>query len=373
MSKEEKEVKKLADTHTINDGPVQAIVTAARSGKLERVKLLIKYGADVNAKDKTSYGTTALIEATREGHFNVIKALAEEPTTNINLPDDEGTTALMHAALEGKPEVLTFLLDKSADTQLEDQGGNTALDLARETEDEECVALLETAMGLSPLTEEEKVQLLVKKKTIDAQDEDGWTPLVRAVLDLNMERVKLLIQYKANLNIQDFDDGNTALILATERNLDDFPKVLIEAKADVNIQSKIGMSALMASISSSQDDVARLLILDYGADVHQITENGDSALSMASCGHPGLVQLLIDKKAPVNIENKQKETPLFCAASQGYDLIASKLIKAGADVNIQNEDGSTPLMMAVTNGHLEVMELLIAAKANAQLKDEVTS
>ena len=49
-------------------------MTAARTGRVEPVKLLLARGADVNARERK--GQTALMWAAAEGHVEVIQALS---------------------------------------------------------------------------------------------------------------------------------------------------------------------------------------------------------------------------------------------------------------------------------------------------------
>lgn len=51
------------------------IFQAVKAGNVAEVKMLIKAGADVNAKDKG--GTTALIWASKGGHPEIVELLKE--------------------------------------------------------------------------------------------------------------------------------------------------------------------------------------------------------------------------------------------------------------------------------------------------------
>ena len=99
-------VVSLAQTNTNNsdsssyknallDATEQRLFNAARSGDTETIRLLLKKGADINAKD------------------------------------NGGNTALMLAALEGRTDVVKLLLDKGADVNAKNNGDFTALGSAR--------------------------------------------------------------------------------------------------------------------------------------------------------------------------------------------------------------------------------------------------
>ena len=58
---------------------------AVSHGRLEMVQLLMQAGADVNLQDDD--GSTALMCATEHGHIEIIKALLAHPDIDISLKD----------------------------------------------------------------------------------------------------------------------------------------------------------------------------------------------------------------------------------------------------------------------------------------------
>lgn len=72
----------------------------------------------------------------------------------------------------------------------------------------------------------------------------GHTPLMRAALNGNTERVKELIHQGADINQRD-DNGRTALMFAVTNMHYETMKVLLEYGADVNVKSNEGGTALM--------------------------------------------------------------------------------------------------------------------------------
>ena len=70
---------------------------AAKTGQMETAKLLIKNGADVNAKGNT--GVTALHEASN-GQREMVKLLIKN-RANVNAKNDNGNTSLHRASAKG--------------------------------------------------------------------------------------------------------------------------------------------------------------------------------------------------------------------------------------------------------------------------------
>ena len=85
--------------------------------------------------------------------------------------------------------------------------------------------------------------LIVNGAEIDAQDEDGLTPLMFATLDGQHEVVELLIRKGAYLNQID-GEGETALHYATKYGQSKIAELLIANGADLNIRDYCGRTPL---------------------------------------------------------------------------------------------------------------------------------
>jgi ankyrin repeat protein len=79
------------------------LLAAAKNGKVEIVRQLIKEGVDINAKDKD--GDTALIYACDQGHAEIVKLLIEAKA-DVNTIDKDGNTALIAASNQNQPEIV---------------------------------------------------------------------------------------------------------------------------------------------------------------------------------------------------------------------------------------------------------------------------
>ncbi len=86
------------------------LVLAASEGRLTQVRMLLDGGANVNYRLPDD-GTTALIAAARNGHLNVVEALARRGA-DINAVDHDVGAALYWAAFNGKIDVMKFLLGR---------------------------------------------------------------------------------------------------------------------------------------------------------------------------------------------------------------------------------------------------------------------
>ncbi|XP_078074420.1 KN motif and ankyrin repeat domain-containing protein 1-like isoform X2 [Mustelus asterias] len=99
----------------------------------------------------TQAGQTALMLAVSHGRINMVKALLSYGA-NMNIQDDDGSTALMCASEHGHVEIVKLLLAQpGCDTALTDKDGSTALTIASQAGQEDIVALLNTHMDCGTL------------------------------------------------------------------------------------------------------------------------------------------------------------------------------------------------------------------------------
>ncbi len=118
------------------------LILAVINCNLQKVELLVKNGADVNAKDR--YGQTALMWAVIKGEGPIIKFLIQKGA-NINARDGEGNSVLIWAVVTENIGTIRLLLDKGADVNIKDDSGATALMIAKKRKNNEIVQLLKSA------------------------------------------------------------------------------------------------------------------------------------------------------------------------------------------------------------------------------------
>ncbi len=150
---------------------------AVRSGNLAEVKILLKKGADVNAKDET-YFMTPLHYATVYGHKEIVELLIEKGA-DVNAKDENDFTPLHYATVYGHKEIVELLIEKGADVNAKDETYfMTPLHYA-------------TVYG-----HKEIVELLIEKGAdVNAKDETYFmTPLHCAAASGHKEIVELLIE-----------------------------------------------------------------------------------------------------------------------------------------------------------------------------------
>ena len=101
-----------------------SIVSAARSGDLDRVKNAIDSGFDINFQ--SIGGITALEHACGKGFYDVVKYLIDNGA-DLNIQDKKGFTPLCAATLNKHKEIVLLLLESGADISLEIHDGKNII------------------------------------------------------------------------------------------------------------------------------------------------------------------------------------------------------------------------------------------------------
>ena len=213
--------------------------------------------------------------------------------------------------------------------------------------------------------------------TYQTDRHEGSYLLDQYLKDLNAESRKAALETK----IIDGDDLATPLIIsASDGNLD-FVKVLlryeanIEARGTINIDGEVieDCTALWVAAAKGHFDVVRLLI-EKNAEVDGRTSSNSTPLRAAAFdGHLDVVRCLVENGADVNARNNFNSTPLMLTCYNGHLDVASYLVKHGAKMNLQDNDGRSCLHYASKRGRVQVVcELLALGAKKRQAPDLLT-
>ncbi len=112
-------------------------------------------------------------------------------------------------------------------------------------------------------------------------DRDGRTLLFYAVLENNLDIVKLLIKEGANLNVKD-KLGWSPLHYAINEHNPEMVKLLITNGAKINVKDSFGNTPIWRAVfaSKGRGDIIELLLLN-GADPAIKNNSGISAIDLA--------------------------------------------------------------------------------------------
>ncbi len=121
-----RQVKPKTDKHSKPDAQ---LLRAAHKGSLGSLNRAIKAGANVNVSDDQD--TSALRWAARGGHREAVETLLNAGA-DINQHSFAGWTALMEAVVSGSEEILVMLIERGADLNTKTFANASALYFARD-------------------------------------------------------------------------------------------------------------------------------------------------------------------------------------------------------------------------------------------------
>jgi ankyrin repeat protein len=339
-----------ADANTALPGSETPLMTAARTGRLGPVKALIARGADVNARERKEQ--TALMWAAAEGNLEVVDCLLEAGA-DYRTALSSGFTPFFFAVREGHSPVVFRLLAAGLDvneTMRPDRSRGiirgrptNALLLAIENGHfEMAVALLKAGAnpndrpaGFSPLHAMTWVRKPIRG--------DGDPPPRGSGTLSSLEMVRQLVAAGAEIDARlekgtsgrgKFTTTGSTPFLMAARNCDiPLMQLLRDLGADPRIANADNSSPLLAaagvgalgdgdeSAGTEEEAVeACRLLIDWGADVNAVDNNGETAMHGAAYqSRWQLVQLLADRGADIAIWNQKNKwgwTPLMIA--QGH-------------------------------------------------------
>lgn len=169
--------------------------------------------------------------------------------------------------------------------------------------------------------------------------------------------IQRLISKGADVNAEN-DEGATPLIFAVTNNITDAVKALLKFKSDPNKVTSNFDSPLKIAVRNRNFEITEALIR-AGAQVDNTDLYGATPLNHAAVsGYIEIVDLLLYYSASIDEKTTGGTTPLLSAIWAGYSDVADLLIKNGANLEARDNDGVTPFMMASLSGDTLIMRLL---------------
>jgi ankyrin repeat protein len=277
LAKANLQVASAVDISVVDADGDNALMYAALYSSTDCMKLLLKAGIDVNAKNKL--GETALIWSSHD--IEKAKLLLDHKA-DVNAKTVAGNTVLLAAcAGEGQTGMIKLLLDKGADPLAKNTKGRTSLMQAALFGDTAAASLL-----------------MAKGININAKTKDSETALFMAVKSVNRQMVYWLLNHGADANI-----------------LDNYKALPLSYAVTVN-EPEIAMALLQKTININTPDIDGMTLLMWA--------------TYSEYDNPQIIQALLDRGARLDLKDKNGSTALGWALKKGNTATVALLKKAGA-------------------------------------------
>ncbi len=200
---------------------------------------------------------------------------------NTPLPKWNGSTLLFIAVEENKPDLVKFLLEKGAKTNVKDNQGFTPLNSS---------ALQQVNNTAQQQANSVKIAEMLLKNGADP-NLGKEPPIIQACLSRNFKLIKLLVEYGADVNIKAYPNGTPLRCSVHDFQI---TELLISKGANVNAQDCIGDTVLMNALSYENPEKAikiMKLLIEKGANINAVShpwgqKEGETILDLVMRGYP---------------------------------------------------------------------------------------
>jgi ankyrin repeat protein len=377
---------------------VQRIAKAIEEGYIEEATLFSMARAFLDKKAESSsfnflmdkQDNTILHVAVERERWEIVNILLKEGA-DVNAKRKDGRTSLHLACKIKNPIGLEQLLEKGADRTIQDDEESTPVDyamvVAKKTGNNKWVKLLEGPVV--PKEEEKRAKKKIPKgKKIPKEKEavKGADKIVLAARAGDFGGVKAsLSETGVNVNSICMLDKKkfSALHWACFNSNYDIASLLLRHNdVDVNFQDPLEKNTPLHLLLGWRRDQMKTstklkhdkLVADFikRKDIQWDTMNNQNATwvhylvhYLGSSTSLMVTKLLAKKKSPhdyVKLCGKKQGTVLHVAAAAGNLDLVKIFLKHGADVNQLDPNGQTPLHDACANGHIDVVKFLLKQK-----------
>ena len=180
---------------------------------------------------------TALVEAARSGHGDVVEMLVARPETDVNYSDGDGDTALSHACCCGHYAVVKLLLSApNIDINTTDGDRVSPLHKAIANNHRDVVQLLLNQTGLRVSFSCLLSQCIIYFCQVNAQNKYGFSALILAAGMGNLEIVRLLVTRPGvDVNLVESNSCSALMIACMHGYCEVAATILEREDCDVNI------------------------------------------------------------------------------------------------------------------------------------------
>jgi ankyrin repeat protein len=359
---------------------VTALSHAAKNNDLQRVWNLLQSNIDVDSR--VDQQRTVLHLAAMQG-TEPLALMMMDRKANVNLEDYNGKTPLHYACANALPSMALLLISRRANVNALDDQGATALFSVTQGDGSDRVLHV----------------LLHNNASVNVRNHVGRSALHVAANTGNLSLAQALLDAKASVNCTDNTNSTPLHCVAEARvgNQLGIVQLLLQSKAQIDARTDSGQTALCYAVQHRTRDEQPLtrLLLRHRASGGIVTNDGKTVMHYAIKNSSVSLQLLVDRRAPIDAADHSGRTPLhymigsyWCSdthleyllahrasvnsrdhllqdsvvhsALRGYsnsEAIA-RLIECRASINAVNASGDSPLHVACSRKSSSVLFLI---------------
>lgn len=340
---------------------------ASMKDRADTVSLLIENGADIEAKDIDNW--TALHYAAAFASLQTVEALVDNGADKnsltkdgnipVNYAKDETIKTYLSGGKIGREDTEEVVEEETKETAADETAENTETsetitedELNNELDTTQNGSIVDpTVVDLDP----KQLELLIAVKNNDIiavnallkenvnpnfVDEEGYSPLHRAVLNNNLDVVNVLLSYK---------DIDTEIKLPYEASVDDW---YLGGATPLLVASYTGNADIVNALIEAGSDIRAKDDIDGATTIHIASANGNNEV----------INILLNKdNTLINEADSMKDTPLHWASIKNQTDTISLLLANGADTKLTNSDGNTVLHYAAMYGDVNTVNVLLEA------------
>ena len=388
--------------------------TCIKHHQLENMTVLLKKPSVVSLiNNQNNLNKTPLFLATERNQHDTVKTLMKySPNINIKCGKNNQTALMLFIINNNINGVKTILANTSYESQnfypkktftSQDKANNSVLHMALEHTDQDLFTYIvkhakpyineclnnnkETPLHTSIIIKKDQYTriLIEHMPDVNTFDQAGYTPLMHACKNNNLEIIDDLINHNADVDIKNknhisaitisinnptifkrlipsSDDMEHLFIESCRANITEICKALTNPKY-INKRDQHKSTALHYAILNNNIKLTQHL-LDNGADVNIKDKDGNTALHL-SLHHPDICKQIINHKPNKDLRNKLNETAWIKAYKNGGDI---KNLLSLYDIDTIDKKSETALHYAIQNEDHEMIDLLLEKGSNVNMK-----
>ncbi|KAI9579988.1 rabankyrin-5 [Glossina fuscipes] len=380
------------------DSPLSLSLTL---GKTNLVPILIKGGADVNARN--GQDMTLLHQAILNNNSETAVFLLQQGA-DMNALTGEQESPLQLAIHSHMPEVVNALCTRGVALSAPNNRGDPPLWTALELEYEDVAQVLvrhgvdTDCWGPGP----EGCQQTLLHRAIDENKELSAIFLIRSQCDLDSPRqpgpngeggeesqdkasplhlccqwgltkvLQTLIGHGANVNSLDAENKTPLHVAIENRHEEIISMLLCHPNIDLKLRDKAGNTPFAAALAMRNHRAAQRILERLPNAAEQMDSRGRNFLHLAIMKddlESVLFLLAIQVDVNSRVHDANQSTPLHLAATSKNEMITRNLILADARINERDAVQKTPLHIAAERGNLSAVSALLQNKADYDAVD----